>query len=104
MNDPSLVDVTDLDFAYRQGDDWLQVLYKVSFSIARGEAFGLVGESGCGKSTAAYQLMGIVATTFAFRMAPFFFRAPILRPAIAPNSIGSEATASASSRKTQQRR
>lgn len=54
----SLVDVVDLDFAYRQGDDWHQVLYKVNFSIARGEAFGLVGESGCGKSTVAYQLLG----------------------------------------------
>jgi peptide/nickel transport system ATP-binding protein len=53
-----LVDVKDLDFAYRQGDHWSQVLYKVNFSIARSEVFGLVGESGCGKSTVAYQLMG----------------------------------------------
>jgi peptide/nickel transport system ATP-binding protein len=53
-----LVQVVDLDFAYRQGDGWSQVLYDVNFSIARGEAFGLVGESGCGKSTVAYQLMG----------------------------------------------
>jgi peptide/nickel transport system ATP-binding protein len=30
----------------------------VTFTIARGEAFGLVGESGCGKSTVAYQLLG----------------------------------------------
>ena len=30
----------------------------VSFTIAPGEVFGLVGESGCGKSTVAYQLLG----------------------------------------------
>jgi peptide/nickel transport system ATP-binding protein len=30
------------------------VLREVSFAIAPGEAYGLVGESGCGKSTAAY--------------------------------------------------
>jgi oligopeptide/dipeptide ABC transporter ATP-binding protein len=32
----------------------------VSFSIAHGEAFGLVGESGCGKSTAARALLRLI--------------------------------------------
>ncbi|MFI5017075.1 MAG: dipeptide ABC transporter ATP-binding protein [Dongiales bacterium] len=54
-----LVEVADLDFAYRHGDGWLRVLHGVSFTIHRGEAFGLVGESGCGKSTVAYQLLGL---------------------------------------------
>ncbi len=53
-----LVEVTQLDFAYRQGEGWLRVLHQVSFTVKRGEAFGLVGESGCGKSTVAYQLLG----------------------------------------------
>ena len=52
------VDVSDLDFAYRDGDGWTKVLHGVTFTIAPGEAFGLVGESGCGKSTVAYQLLG----------------------------------------------
>ena len=52
------VEVTDLDFAYRDGDVWSKVLHGVTFTIAPGEAFGLVGESGCGKSTIAYQLLG----------------------------------------------
>jgi peptide/nickel transport system ATP-binding protein len=52
-----LVEVINLDFAYRQGEDWTRVLHGVSFTISRGEAFGLVGESGCGKSTVAYQLL-----------------------------------------------
>ncbi len=55
---PALVEVIDLDFAYRQGEGWLRVLHKVNFTVHRGEAFGLVGESGCGKSTVAYQLLG----------------------------------------------
>ncbi|MFL6839169.1 MAG: ABC transporter ATP-binding protein [Bradyrhizobium sp.] len=32
----------------------------VSFAVARGEAFGLVGESGCGKSTAARAVLRLV--------------------------------------------
>jgi oligopeptide/dipeptide ABC transporter ATP-binding protein len=32
----------------------------VSFTIGRGEAFGLVGESGCGKSTAARALLRLI--------------------------------------------
>ncbi len=37
----------------------LQALHEVSFSIARGETLGLLGESGSGKSTLARVLMGI---------------------------------------------
>ena len=33
---------------------------QVSFTIARGETFGLVGESGCGKSITALAIMGLV--------------------------------------------
>jgi peptide/nickel transport system ATP-binding protein len=32
----------------------------ISFDIARGEAFGLVGESGCGKSITALAIMGLL--------------------------------------------
>jgi peptide/nickel transport system ATP-binding protein len=52
-----LVDVIGLNFAYRQGEGWTRILHGVSFTVSRGEAFGLVGESGCGKSTVAYQLL-----------------------------------------------
>ncbi|HSE73867.1 MAG TPA: ATP-binding cassette domain-containing protein, partial [Dongiaceae bacterium] len=45
--------VRDLDLAYRVRGHDRQVLRSVSFSIGRGESYGLVGESGCGKSTVA---------------------------------------------------
>jgi peptide/nickel transport system ATP-binding protein len=53
-----LVRAEGVSVAYRHGDGWLRVLHSVSFAIAPGETFGLVGESGCGKSTMAYQLLG----------------------------------------------
>ncbi|MBD0291849.1 MAG: ATP-binding cassette domain-containing protein, partial [Thermoleophilia bacterium] len=51
------LDLRDLDVAYRVRGNWRQVLREVSFQIAPGESFGLVGESGCGKSTAAFAVM-----------------------------------------------
>ncbi len=51
------LDVSDLELVYRvRGVDRL-VLRGISFTIERGQSYGLVGESGCGKSTAA---LGIV--------------------------------------------
>jgi peptide/nickel transport system ATP-binding protein len=46
--------IEDLEVAYTVGGEPRVVLRGVSFSIAPGEAYGLVGESGCGKSTTAY--------------------------------------------------
>jgi peptide/nickel transport system ATP-binding protein len=53
-----LLQLVDLEVSYRQQAGWQPVLRKVNFTIQRGEAFGLVGESGCGKSTVALQLLG----------------------------------------------
>ena len=47
------LELRDLDVAYRVRGRDRQVLRGVTLSVRRGEAYGLVGESGCGKSTAA---------------------------------------------------
>ena len=57
MTEP-VIRVANLKVAYRHADSWLRVLHGVDFAIARGEVLGLVGESGCGKSTVGLQLLG----------------------------------------------
>ena len=56
MSEPALA-VGDLDVAYRVRGRDRPVLRGVSFEVARGESYGLVGESGCGKSTAALAIV-----------------------------------------------
>lgn len=56
----ALVSVRDLDVHYTAGSRDALVVEGISFDIAPGEAVGLVGESGCGKSTVARALARIL--------------------------------------------
>ena len=55
-----LLEVEDLHIALRGDGATYNAVEKVSFEIGRGEAFGLVGESGCGKSITALSVMGLL--------------------------------------------
>jgi peptide/nickel transport system ATP-binding protein len=59
--DVAALELQDLDVVYRVRGIDRPVLRGVSFEIARGESFGLVGESGCGKSTAALAIVRYLA-------------------------------------------
>ncbi len=50
-SDEALLEVKDLVVDYRTRHEIIRAVSGVSFSISRGETLGLVGESGCGKST-----------------------------------------------------
>jgi len=53
-----MIKVENLAVAYGHGQNALRVVKDVSFEVAKGETFGLVGESGCGKSTVLGALAG----------------------------------------------
>jgi oligopeptide/dipeptide ABC transporter ATP-binding protein len=53
-----LLEVDDLTIHYETADGSVAAVNDASFSIDHGEYFGLVGESGCGKSTTARSLIG----------------------------------------------
>jgi peptide/nickel transport system ATP-binding protein len=58
---PDALKVEHLDVVYRVGRQERRVLTDLSFTIRRGESYGLVGESGCGKSTAAFAAIRYLA-------------------------------------------
>lgn len=68
---PPLLEVRKLEvhFPFRTGSWWwsksgvVRAVDGVSFTVNRGETLGLVGESGCGKSTTARSLVGLVRPT-----------------------------------------
>ena len=48
------LELEDVEVEYRVRGEWKRVLRGISLHIAEGESYGFVGESGCGKSTAAF--------------------------------------------------
>jgi peptide/nickel transport system ATP-binding protein len=56
-----LLEVDGLSVAYRDSEgEEVHLVDNVSFSLNRGEALGLAGESGCGKTTTALSILGLL--------------------------------------------
>lgn len=67
ITDDSILQVNNLKVWFEAGTDWLgkpaayfKAVDGVSFNVHKGEVLGLVGESGCGKSTISKSLMGLL--------------------------------------------
>ena len=59
MSTPAL-EVTDLSVSIKTATGYKQIVDGLSLSIDAGQATGLVGESGCGKSMSAMAIMGLL--------------------------------------------
>lgn len=56
-----LLHVDQVSYSYHQGKHVVQAVQKVDLHITHGESIGLVGESGCGKTTLGRLIAGILA-------------------------------------------
>jgi peptide/nickel transport system ATP-binding protein len=57
-----LLEVKHLSIAYRTRAGYSKAVDDVSFTINKGEALGLAGESGCGKTTAALSIIRLLSS------------------------------------------
>ena len=56
----TVLDVADLSVEYRQQDRTVRAVTGLSLALARGKTIALIGESGCGKTTAALATLGML--------------------------------------------
>ena len=60
LRDDALLKVRDLRIAFRRGGRMFEAVAGVSFDVAPGETLGLVGESGCGKTTTGRAILRLL--------------------------------------------
>ena len=63
QQDAPLMQVDDLAVTFYSPNGTFRAVRNASLEITRGEVLGLVGESGCGKSTVAFAMMGYLPGT-----------------------------------------
>jgi oligopeptide/dipeptide ABC transporter ATP-binding protein len=69
----SLLHIRDLNISFKSTNEPLKVVSSLNIKIEETQVFGLVGESGCGKSLTALSIMGILPHN-AFADGEIFFK------------------------------
>src|SRR4051794_18142705 len=59
----ALLQVENLSVHFKMPGATVKAVDGVSFSVERGKTLGLVGESGCGKSTTGYAILQLIKPT-----------------------------------------
>src|SRR3989441_7821536 len=75
-----LLQVEELTTHYRTQRGWVRAAEGVSFNVDEGQALGLAGESGCGKSTVALSLLKILPSGGRIRKGKIIFDGQDLVP------------------------
>jgi len=75
-----VLEVQNLTTHYRTLRGWVRAVDNISFSVNQGEALGLAGESGCGKSTVALSLLKILPSGGTIRHGKIIFAGQDLVP------------------------
>ncbi len=77
---PALLDVQNLTTNYRTVRGWVRAAEDISFKVEQGEALGIAGESGCGKTTVALSLLKILPSGGVIRKGKIIFDGTDLVP------------------------
>src|SRR5215469_5643953 len=75
-----VLEVQNLTTHYRILRGWVRAVENISFSVAAGEALGIAGESGSGKSTVALSLLRILPAGGHIRRGKILFEGKDLVP------------------------
>lgn len=68
-----LLEVKDLTLEFETDQGLAKVLDRVTFSVGEGEVFGLVGETGCGKTVTALTILRLLPETAQIRTGHILF-------------------------------
>lgn len=60
MSKKNLLEVNNLSLGFNTDDGYVEIIENVTFSIKEEEIFGLVGESGCGKTVTSLAIMKLL--------------------------------------------
>ncbi len=69
-----MLTINNLKTYYRTKAGYLKAVDGISFSLKQGENLGLVGESGCGKTTAAKSIMRLLANNASYQGGEILFK------------------------------
>ena len=69
---PNILDVTDLSVG-PISENTVDIIRDLNFSINKGASFGIIGETGCGKTMTAKAIMNLLPLGFKKRQAKYYW-------------------------------
>ncbi len=82
----ALLEVKDLTMHFKVKGGWVYAVEDVNFALESGETLGLVGESGCGKTTLGYGISQLLPDNAHIKSGQIFFKGQdILTPSVKKN-------------------